>query len=324
MSHSAIAVIEREKAALVEVTPPGALGPNEVRGKTLYTLISPGTELAAFYQGSRFPGYPGYAAVFQVEQAGAQVQSIGEGDLLFCMGRHQSFQQVEAISTLPVPDGLAAPKATIARLMGVTMTTLMTTTARPGDRVVISGAGPVGFLAAHQFAHAGYEVAAVEPDEKRRRMLVESGISQVYASMPIEDRSIAGQVALVVECSGHEQAVLDACKMVKKRGEVALVGVPWKRRTDLLLHDLLWVVFHNYIVLRSGWEWELPMHSASFQPYSIFSGYQNALSWLKAGKIPVDGLMKLVDPHDAQATYQHLLRGTFPGLFAIFDWHQIG
>lgn len=48
-----------------------------------------------------------------------------------------------------MPDGLASETAVIARLMSVSMTTLMTTKARPGDRVVITGAGPVGFLAAH-------------------------------------------------------------------------------------------------------------------------------------------------------------------------------
>lgn len=46
-----------------------------------------------------------------------------------------------------MPDGLASETAVIARLMSVSMTTLMTTKARPGDRVVITGAGPVGFAA---------------------------------------------------------------------------------------------------------------------------------------------------------------------------------
>ncbi len=322
MTESAIVVLEKEQASLVEIQPPETLGPHEVRGKTLYTLISPGTELSGYYQGSKFPVSPGYAAAFQVESAGSNVVSAKRGDLLFCMGRHQSFQQVNAADTVPIPEGLPPHKAPIARLMGVTMTTLMTASARPGDIVLFSGAGPVGYLGAHMFANAGYEVHVVEPNEARREFLRASGLPHVYPSFPFEEKSLAGRVALAVECSGHEAAVLDASKMVQKRGEVVLVGVPWKRKTDLLLHDLLHVVFFNYITVRSGWEWEMPMHSSNFQPHSIFSGYRNALNWLKEEKIPVDDLITFVDPRDAQATYQQLLGGTFPGLFAIFDWSQ--
>ena len=54
----------REQAELLPLerdeTP---LGPDEVAGKTLATLISAGTELAGGYLGERFPSRPGYAAV---------------------------------------------------------------------------------------------------------------------------------------------------------------------------------------------------------------------------------------------------------------------
>jgi len=103
--------------------------------------------------------------------------------------------------------------------MGVSMTTLMTTAAMPGDRVMITGAGPVGFLAAQVFALSGYDVLVAEPDAVRRRQVERSGIRSVFAKTPFEDASIAGTVALGVECSGHEQAVLDACRVVRKRGK---------------------------------------------------------------------------------------------------------
>ncbi len=121
MSESAIVILEKEQASLVEIQPPETLGPHEVRGKTLYTLISPGTELSGYYQGSKFPNSPGYAAAFQVESAGSNVESAKSGDLLFCMGRHQSFQQVNAADTVPIPDGLPhEAQATYQQLLGGT------------------------------------------------------------------------------------------------------------------------------------------------------------------------------------------------------------
>ena len=202
------------------------------------------------------------------------------------------------------------------------MTTLMTTAARPGDRVLITGAGPVGFLAAQMFALSGYDVLVAEPDAVRRRQVELAGIRSVYARTPVEDASVAGAVALVVECSGHEQAVLDACRVVRKRGEVVLVGVPWRRQTDAFAHELLSLVFHKYVVLRSGWEWELPHHSADFSPHSIDAGFDTALRWLADGRIRTDGLIRRAYPLDAHLAYQDLLHRRAEGLFTVFDWTQ--
>lgn len=320
----------RHEFALQPVDPPAALAPHEVRGPTLCSLISPGTELA-WAGGESFPMFPGYAAVFRAEEIGGAVEDVAQGDLLLCMGPHRSYQQLEARHTAALPDGLAPQHAVLARLMGVSMTSLMTTAARPGDRVVISGAGPVGFLAARLFALSGYEVWVIEPNEARRRLAEQAGLPRVLARLPLEDTSFKGTVALVLDCSGHEQSVLDACEVVRQRGEVVLVGVPWKRRTEIDAHALLDLVFRHYVVLRSGWEWELPLHTQAFRwealtegynnaGQSIFSGFRKALGWLAEGRIGVEGLIQLVDPREARQVYTDLLERRGKGLFPIFDW----
>lgn len=323
MKHCAVSVTAKEHAELVEVSPPAELGAKQVRGPAVCSLISPGTELAWNYTGTTFPSFPGYAAVFTASEIGAEVEGISKGDRMFCMGPHRSFQQCEARAAHRVPDHLPPAKAVLARLMGVAMTTLVTTEARPGDRVLMTGAGPVGFLAAQMFALSGYEVLVAEPDATRRRWIEQSGIRNVFEKTPVDDKSIAGTVALVVECSGHERAVLDACRAVRKRGEVVLVGVPWKRMTEIYAHELLSLVFHKYVVLRSGWEWELPLQSADFHPHSIHSGFETALRWLAEGRIHTDGLITLADPRNAQRAYQDLLHRRAPGLFTVFDWTQV-
>ena len=323
MKHCAVSISSKEHAELVDVAVPGVLGANEIRGRTVCTLVSPGTELAWNYTGTSFPNFPGYAAILVAEDIGTDVKDVSAGDLLFCMGSHRSFQQVEARSARRVPKDLRPEKAVLARLMGVSMTTLKTTAARPGDRVMVTGAGPVGFLAAQMLALSGYNVLVVEPDAERRCQVEQSGIRDVFAKTPCDDASIAGTVALVMECSGHEQAVLDACRVVRKKGEVVLVGVPWRRQTDAYAHELLSLVFHNYVVLRSGWEWELPQHAEDFNPHSIHSSFDTALLWLASGRIVADDLTTMVDPRDAQSAYQDLMLKRAKGLFMVFDWTRM-
>lgn len=306
------------------------LGPSEVRGRTLVTLISPGTELA-WANGDSFPIRPGYAAIFEAEEIGADVADIRPGDRLLCMGGHRSTQQFDRRYTLKIPDGMPAELAVVARLMGVSMTTLMTTAARPGEKVIVCGAGPVGYLAAHQCRIAGYDVTIVEPDPARREKTLASGIASALPAIPLEDAEYRGRVALVIDCSGHEKAVLDGCRIVRKRGEVVLVGVPWKAHTDILAHEILHEVFFNYVVLRSGWEWEVPILSRGFvweelyegynnAPHSTFSGLATALRWLAENRIPTAGMFSTMNPRDPTRSYGRLLRREIDEPFVILDW----
>jgi len=324
-SEYAVTFTAREQAELLRVdrdlAPPG---PEEVLGRTLYTLVSAGTELEGAYMGASFPRVPGYAAVMEVEAVGAAVESLRPGEMAFCSGPHRSFQRVTANQALPIPAGLAPEEALFCRLMGVSMSTLTTTAARPPARVLVTGLGLVGHLAARVFQGCGYTVAACDPSPSRRRIAEENGIRNVFPAAPLEDPEWAGKVELVLECSGHEQAALQGCRIVRKKGEVVLIGAPWRRRTDLWAHDLLTLVFHRYVVLRSGWEWELPLHPADFRAGSIWGNYAAALQWLGEGRVSAQGLYALCPPERAQDAFQDLLHARLERLAVVFDWTQTG
>ncbi|SDN36744.1 zinc-binding dehydrogenase [Ensifer sp. YR511] len=309
------------------------LKPGEVRGRTLYTLVSQGTELG-WANGDAFPIRPGYAAVFRVDEVAQDVVGIRPGELRFAMGAHRATQTHLARYTLPLPADLEPGTATLARLMGVSMTTLMTTKARAGDRVVITGAGPVGFIAAHLFKIGGYRVTVVDPDELRRAQLEQSGLSDCRERMPLEDDAFAGKVALVVDCSGHENAVLEGCRLVRRLGEVVMVGVPWRKWTDASAHELMNAVFFNLATLRSGWEWEIPIQSRGFQweellegynnaPHSVFSGFSLALDWLAQSRIPLNGLIRRFVPNDPSALYSDIAAKRIEEPFIVLDWARL-
>jgi threonine dehydrogenase-like Zn-dependent dehydrogenase len=215
MSEYAITFTARERAELLPVErDPSPLQPDEVTGRTIASLISTGTELNAGFLGDSFPRRTGYAAVFRVEEVGAQVSRFRRGDLAYCMGAHQSFQRVPQSNAILVPNGLSPTEAVFARLMVISMSTLTTTTARPPQRVLVTGLGIVGHLAARIFQICGYEVHACDPSERRREIAQEAGIAPVYPHVPVEE--LTGTIALVLECSGNEAAVLEGCWVVCK------------------------------------------------------------------------------------------------------------
>ncbi len=322
--HFAVTFTQRERAELLPLDlDPTPLAPDELSGTTLATLVSGGTEVAGSYLGTTFPWVPGYSAVFEVEEVGSAITDIAVGDRVFCLGRHQSFQRMRRDEVVPVPAGLASEVAVFARLMQVSMTTLSTTTARPTSKVLVTGLGTVGHLAAQIFAACGYEVTACDPSPSRRAIAEAAGIQRVLADVPVDDPAFAGKVALVLECSGHEAAVMNGCKVVQKRGEVVTIGTPWRKQTDISAHEILNAVFFRYAVIRSGWEWEIPAHTADFQPYSRYGNVAAALAWLDQGKINVDSLYSIVKPQDADSIYQALMNQRFEHLAAVYDWSAL-
>jgi len=320
----AVTVTARERAELLpaerEARPPAA---DEVAGRTLRTLVSAGTEVAGVYAAERAkPTGLGYAAVFEVEAVGAEVKDLQPGDLAFAMGPHRSWQRARRNAVVPLPAGLAAEAACFTRMLCVSCTTLVTTAARPPDPVLVTGLGPVGNMAAQLFTLAGYEVLAADPVAERRRLAELCGVRRTFAAAPVEDPCWAGKVALVVECSGHEAAVLAGCRMVRRRGEVVLVGVPWAKKTDIPAFEVLHAVFHKYAVLRSGWEWELPTQADDFRARSIVGNLEAGLGWLAAGRIRTEGLYQVLPPGRCQEAYQDILHNRSPKLVTIFDWTE--
>ncbi len=319
MTDCAIVFSARERAVLLPAAPPpDELADDAVVVKTLASLISAGTELNMQYAGKEFPAHPGYAAAGRVERAGSLVTDLNVGDIVLCMAQHQSRSHHARRQIIKLPDGLDSRVAPFARLMGVSMATLSTTRARPPAPVLVTGLGPVGHLAAQMFRASGYRVTAVDPDARRRRWLADKGFDDVLERAPKNTDH-----ALVVECSGHEQAALDACRAVAKGGEVVLVGVPWKKQTELSAHAVFHEVFHRYVTLRSGWEWELPLHPEGFVGPSTFGNLAGALGWLADGRVDVRGLYETVSPLDAQRVYQDLMQQRASHLALVFDWTLI-
>jgi len=318
----AITFTAQQRAELLETPPdPRPLGDDEVAGRTVATLVSPGTEIGGVYLGDRFPSRPGTAAVFEVEEAGAHVRDIRIGDRVFTAAGHRSWQRRRREDVLPLPQGLAPDTAVFARLMGVSMTTLATTDVRPPAPVLVTGLGIVGNLAAQLFAACGYEVFAAEPSAARRELAHAKGIARTFVRTPTDDPALVDRIGLVLECSGHEQAALDGCKVAAKGGEVVLIGVPWRAQAPhLQAHALAHAVFFRYVRLRSGWEWELPTQPAEFARGNIADNFAAALRWLAAGRVRVDGLYDTAQPEAAQRVYQDLLHQRSAHLATVFDW----
>lgn len=166
--------------ALVE-EPMGELAQGFVRCRTLYSLISPGTERtmircavgSSLEELQRNGGRLGYSAVGVVETS--LVPSIDAGDVVALYGA----PYVNHASHLDVPRNLLAkleagqdPKeAAFVGLGAIALHGFRLARVGIGDRVLVMGAGIIGNICAQLARLAGCRVVVSDPVESRRMLL---------------------------------------------------------------------------------------------------------------------------------------------------------
>lgn len=312
--------------------PDADLGPTEVLVRTNVTVISPGTELARLAgapltnddRSATFPRADlGYANIGTVLAAGSAL-SVRPGDRVYTMARHASIARVDAKKALclPVPDGLADEDAVFARLISVSMTTLLTTKARGGDSVAVIGLGLIGNLAAQVFAAAGMRVSAVDRSPARRAFATKCGLSNVCGPEDLE--GFAQQHRLVVDASGSAHALPTAVRLAATGGEIVMIGAPWGGTDNSVpTGTIMGEVFLRFLSIRSGSEWEIPINP---EPLAIGSVQQNAataLEWLADGRINVAPLITHRLPPDAAGeAYRGLRDNPDEYLGVILRWSE--
>jgi 2-desacetyl-2-hydroxyethyl bacteriochlorophyllide A dehydrogenase len=307
-----------------------APGPHEVIVRTHTTLISPGTELARLqgkliFDTDEPPAFPmetvGYANIGTVLDAGSET-GVSPGDRVYTMGNHASVARVNALHMLcvPVPAGLADEDAVFARLATVSMTTLVTTFARPGDDVAVVGLGLVGNLAAQVFQAGGYWVNAFDLAPHRREIALQAGIAAVHEQMA-GDR-FSQRHRLIVEATGSAKALAGAVEMAAPGGEIVMIGAPWGGDANSVpSSQITRLLFFRFLRLRSGSEWEIPRQPT---PLAAGSNYQNsvtALDWLAAGKLNVQPLIThRIRPDQFPAAYAGLRDTPNDYLGVVINW----
>lgn len=299
------------------------LGPEEIEGSTVYTMISSGTEIHFGYLdvfNGGFPKRTGYTVVFRVENKGSAVKDIEIGDLVFCMAPHQSYVRTNYKDVVKIPENVSPQSALFIRMAGVSMATLSRTNVKPGDNVLVTGLGTVGMMAMLVYSNIGYHVIGVDPDEDRRQTAMAMGFKEIFERSPLDNEKYAKKIGLALECSGNEAAVLDCCNMVRPHGEVSIVGVPWKKCTDISSHEVLHSVFYNYVRLYSGWEMDLPLNTSGFIHESMNKNYELALKLIADGRINVDELYVVKPYTQAQQAYEDILNKKEKKLSTILDW----
>jgi 2-desacetyl-2-hydroxyethyl bacteriochlorophyllide A dehydrogenase len=203
-------------------------------------------------------------------------------DHLDFRGAYAQYVVAPAEQLLAVPDGLSLRQAALVEPTAVAMHAVTLSGAGAEDRVLVTGAGPVGLLVtAVLHARGVHDVTVSEPSPVRRARASAVGAARVVEphelAQPRMGAPVDEPVSVAFECSGRADAAESAIDQLDFAGICVLVGTG---------HDLPRINHNRVIVLENTILGAYNYDADGFGP---------ALDLLASGAMP---LVELVEPID--------------------------
>ena len=307
------AVLRGAGVLAVEEVPIPTLGPTDVLVEVDRCGVC-GSDLHLVLEGwGQVGSIPGHEWTGVVAEVGTEVTRWQPGDAVvggptvrcgtcrhciagrpsLCSGRdtpgtdvsHGAFARFTASAEdelLALPHGLPARTAALTEPLAVALHGITRAGARPGQRVLVSGAGPIGALTIAALRAIGVEdITCVEPGEQRRLLAEEVGATAVCTPEDLDTPTMAepGRVVdspfdIAVECSGNNRGMEAALTQLERGGTLVLVGSgirpPKFDPNRIVLNEL---------VITGAFTYDA-------------DGFTRALELLASGRMPVDALLE--------------------------------
>jgi L-iditol 2-dehydrogenase len=131
----------------------------------------------------------------------------------------------------PLPDSVSDDAGALLEPLGVALHAVRVGHVRPGDDVLVVGAGPIGVLAADVARRAGAaRVFASEPLAHRRATAVRFAADEAWGPeetvAQVSDRTRGRGVDVVIEMAGTDEAIGTAVDCARPGARIALGGIP--------------------------------------------------------------------------------------------------
>jgi 2-desacetyl-2-hydroxyethyl bacteriochlorophyllide A dehydrogenase len=218
---------------------PEALGPADVLAETEYSVVSPGTELAAWegqppLRPSRaYPRLMGYCNLARVVAIGTAVDYVAAGDWILTNQSHRTAfvcGQSDILLRVTTSDDLLRRRLTATYLYQLGHTALHAGGFAPGTEIGIVGLGTLGFTTA-SLAIAGGTLPWIFSNQDRptlERLLPNAHVRTKKESLANGTESVAtlGGLDLVINTSNLWADHLLAMQLARKGGTIVMLGFP--------------------------------------------------------------------------------------------------
>jgi 2-desacetyl-2-hydroxyethyl bacteriochlorophyllide A dehydrogenase len=222
-------------------------------------------------------------------------------DFMGYRGAFCQYKTVAADGLIRIPDSLSTRVAALVEPIAITQHALRLSDVGPQDRVLVTGAGPVGLLLVAVLRAQGItDITVSEPSAVRRQQALAVGATRVVTPDMLEPPPMTQPVAepypVVFECSGRASALEAGLGQLDYAGTLVVVGTgfeaPRINQNRMIIFELEVIGAYNY-------------NDEGFQP---------ALDLLDRGSLPFDALIEPdnIPLSEVMVSMERLARGEIP------------
>jgi len=193
---------------------------------------------------------------------------------------------------LRIPDGVPLRAAALAEPLAVALHGLTRGGVRAGQRLLVTGAGPIGVLSvAAARARGVNDIVVSEPHPRRRALAERLGARAVEPGTLVTPASpnevVAEPFDVALECSGHAAAMEAALGQLQRAGTLVLVGAGLERprfnNNRILLNEL--TITGSFVYDADGFERALELLAAPDFPTDAL---------IETDEVPLDGIASAI------------------------------
>jgi (R,R)-butanediol dehydrogenase/meso-butanediol dehydrogenase/diacetyl reductase len=213
---------------------PGSTGGHEYSG----VVAKLGRDVGGWAVGDRAVGGP-TAGCGVCRQCAAGCTNLCEGrpnsGVDPFVGAFALYKALESDALYRVPDGIDLRTAALTEPLAVALRGVRRAAAKVDDRVLVTGAGPIGLLTVALLGTQGVsDVTVSEPSPRRQSLALKVGAARVIAPDELEPPALPMQIVaspyqLAFECSGRSDAMEAALDSLDRAGTLVLSGSGMRR-----------------------------------------------------------------------------------------------
>ena len=301
----------------------------KIRVKTLYSLMSTGTENIVFNRlfekGThwdtwvKYPFTPGYSLIGRVEEIGPDVTTLRPADLVTLRWGHGSGYVCDESSCTPVPATIDPKQGAWYALAKIAFMGSLAAQYTLGSRVLIVGAGPVGQMSVRWAAAAGAESIIVCDSAVNRLALAQSGGATGIIGNPVAEAaeildSMEGGVRpdVVIDTTGNEKVFAQSLRLVRTFGRVVILGDTGYPSLQHITEDII----DRGVTVVGAHDCHV---TEKWNDASIFRLF---FKLLESGRINMGGMISHVfKPEECENAYQTANRNRSETMGILFDWN---
>ncbi len=313
-----------------------SLGPDDILAETLFSVVSTGTELAAWLgkpplrPSTPYPRLVGYCNLGRVLRVPPGAKGLRTGDVLLTHQSHRSAFVCTPKDILWTARGLPDPqlrKITATYLYHLGSSALPAGGCRPGSFVAIVGAGTLGLATAELVRASGGRPLLFSNQDFDAAGIRAMGFTHLFRKdhapgFELERLTGSNGVDLIVNTSDKWSDHLLCLKLVRKGGEIVCLGFPGRGEPPPDYNPLDSQYFYDkQIRIRAGGQ----MTDREFADEGPLGTMQRNIKVLSSmileGRLDPGRILNLARPWtDLEQIYQALASRT-PGVFsAILTW----